>query len=156
MATSTSQHPMTSTNPQDTPFHPSTSTENKQNVPPESEHSTSGPLSVSIPDGSHNSQREIRRNSLGEILQSPIDTWQPNLNRTQSWNQEDRKRRFYAGELSPTRSKALVGVEKGFTEVGEDAEDTSPDGVMMKKKDEKDSWECGKVGGYGSGANTAV
>jgi len=148
---------MTSTKPQDIPY--TSSPEKEQPPTTGSEHSTIEPLSISIPGGRRNSQGEIRHNSMGEILQSPTDTWQPNLNRTQSWNQEDLKRRFYAGELSPTRSKALVGMEKGFTEVGEGAEGTSPtspDGVMMKKKAVKDPWKCGKIGGYGSGANTAV
>ncbi|ESZ93362.1 hypothetical protein SBOR_6259 [Sclerotinia borealis F-4128] len=43
------------------------------------------PLEVSIPDG--------RRNSLGEALHSPIETWKPNLLvRNQSWNHQDLKR----------------------------------------------------------------
>jgi hypothetical protein len=46
-------------------------------------------------------------------------------------------------------------VEKGFTEVVEGVESTSPDGVTMKKT-VTETWKCGKIGGYGSGANTAV
>ncbi|APA13750.1 predicted protein [Sclerotinia sclerotiorum 1980 UF-70] len=39
---------------------------------------------VSIQDG--------RRNSLGEPLQSSVETWKPNLVRNQSWNHQDLKR----------------------------------------------------------------
>lgn len=74
--------------------------------------------------------------------------------RTQSWNQEDLKRRFYAGSLDPATSKALEGEEKGFTEVREE----EGDGVMMKEseKHHHHQWTLGKIGGYGSGGNTAV
>ena len=68
--------------------------------------------------------------------------------RTQSWNKEDLKREFYAGELDPATSKALVGEEKGFTEVGEDG--------VKPVKDHHHHLTLGKIGGHGSGANTAV
>jgi len=73
--------------------------------------------------------------------------------RTQSWNQEDLKRSFYAGELDPATSKALEGEDKGFTEVREEG-----GGVMMKEGEEHHQrhWTLGKIGGHGSGGNTAV
>jgi len=125
---------MTDTKPQDVPLHLSSN----QKPASGTEHSPLPP--ISIPDG--------RRNSQGEILKSPTETWKPNMARTQSWNQEDLKRRFYAGELDPATSKALVGEEKGFTEAG-------ADGVKPDKKHHH-HWTLGKVGGHGSGANTAV
>ena len=39
---------------------------------------------VDLPDG--------RRNSQGEALKSPVSTWTPSFERTQSWNQQDLKR----------------------------------------------------------------
>jgi hypothetical protein len=63
--------------------------------------------SVKIPDG--------RRNSMGETLPSPTETWKPNLARNQSWNQEDLKRKYVMTELE--KDKSVQG--GGFTEVGE-------------------------------------
>ncbi|TVY89160.1 hypothetical protein LAWI1_G007625 [Lachnellula willkommii] len=111
---------------------------------PSSDTSPSTLPPVSIPDG--------RRNSQGEVLKSPTETWKPNMARTQSWNQEDLKRRFYAGSLDPATSRALEGEEKGFTEVREEDE-----GAMMKESEKHHhQWTFGKIGGYGSGGNTAV
>lgn len=68
---------------------------------------------ISIPDG--------RRNSEGETIPSPNETWCPNLNRQQSWDREDLKRQFYQYSLSGGGQgrKGEVGEEKGFTEVKE-------------------------------------
>jgi hypothetical protein len=56
---------------------------------------------VQIPDG--------RKNSQGESLQSPTESWQPSFQRRQSWNQQDLKRQVYIGELDS-------GEGAGFTE----------------------------------------
>jgi hypothetical protein len=62
---------------------------------------------IRIPDG--------RRNSQGEILSSPTETWKPKMNRVQSWNQEDLKRKAYQVEMRDCEQ----GQGTGFTEGGE-------------------------------------
>jgi len=59
-----------------------------------------------IPDG--------RRNSKGEILSSPTESWRPKMNRVQSWNQEDLKRKAYQVEMG----ECDKGQGTGFTEGG--------------------------------------
>lgn len=50
-------------------------------------------------------------------MTSPIESWRPNINRTQSWNQQDLKRELQkdAGAAGASGS----GDRKGFTEGGE-------------------------------------
>ncbi|KAG9234984.1 hypothetical protein BJ875DRAFT_287353 [Amylocarpus encephaloides] len=62
------------------------------------------PPTVAIPDK--------RRNSIGEHLHSPNETWRPATNRQQSWSQEDLKRECYMRDMCST------GI--GFTEVVEE------------------------------------
>jgi len=62
---------------------------------------------IRIPDG--------RRNSQGEILPSPTESWRPKMNRVQSWNQEDLKRKAYQVEMGECEK----GQGMGFTEGGE-------------------------------------
>jgi len=133
----TIEHPKTTTAPHDIPAHHPTSDTSPSTLP-----------HIPTSDG--------RRNSKGEILKSSIETWKPNNARTQSWNQEDLKRRFYAGELDPATSKALEGEEKGFTEVV--GEEDGGSGFMTKvgEKQHHHHWSLGKIGGHGSGGNTAV
>jgi hypothetical protein len=57
---------------------------------------------IEIPDG--------RRNSQGETLKSPVASWKPSFERTQSWSQQDLKREVQKGELSKAEGAA------GFTE----------------------------------------
>ncbi|KAI9651208.1 hypothetical protein NHQ30_001246 [Ciborinia camelliae] len=77
------------------PTHPATSTE------------------VSIPDG--------RRNSQGEALHSPIETWKPNLVRNQSWNQQDLKRLHVEEGLKKENWSNDDGVAGlGYTHGGEE------------------------------------
>ena len=57
---------------------------------------------IDIPDG--------RRNSQGEALKSPIATWKPTFERTQSWNRQDLKREVQKGELEKGSESA------GFSE----------------------------------------
>jgi len=61
---------------------------------------------IRIPDG--------RRNSQGEILPSPTESWRPKMNRVQSWNQEDLKRKAYQVEMGDCEK----GQGTGFTEGG--------------------------------------
>jgi hypothetical protein len=61
---------------------------------------------IRIPDG--------RRNSQGEILASPAESWRPKMNRVQSWNQEDLKRKAYQVEMG----ECVKGQGTGFTEGG--------------------------------------
>lgn len=63
---------------------------------------------IHIPDG--------RKNSVGELLPSPTESWKPNFQRTQSWNQEDLKRLITQSELEKKRAE---GQGTGFTEGGE-------------------------------------
>ena len=81
------------------PFHPSSS--------PQS--TTTKPTPIKIPDG--------RRNSHGEVLGSPTETWRPKLDRTQSWNREDLKRVVYKEMVE--REVEEAGEDMGFTEVEE-------------------------------------
>jgi len=60
-----------------------------------------------MPDG--------RRNSHGEVLPSPIESWRPDIKRKQSWKQEDLKRNFYEREMKDRE----VGQGTGFTEGAE-------------------------------------
>jgi len=60
---------------------------------------------VKIPDG--------RRNSKGDVVVSPTETWRPNIERKQSWCQEDLKRQILETQLEKTEEG------KGFTEVEE-------------------------------------
>jgi hypothetical protein len=55
-----------------------------------------------------------RRNSQGEVLSSPIESWKPDLKRRQSFKQEDLKRTVYSAEMCDE-----PGAERGFTEGGE-------------------------------------
>ncbi|KAG4026224.1 hypothetical protein MFRU_043g00280 [Monilinia fructicola] len=71
------------------PIHPSSPSSTTHSQATESSSTTTHPQSskieVPIPDG--------RRNSLGEPLHSPLETWTPNLlKRNQSWNHQDLKR----------------------------------------------------------------
>jgi hypothetical protein len=74
--------------------------------------------STSTGTDSHNSSPLIdgRRNSHGDILASPIDSWKPDFKRTQSFKQEDLKRTVYSAEMIDGNGKAAEG---GFTEGGE-------------------------------------
>ena len=56
-----------------------------------------------------------RRNSQGEVIPSPTESWKPNFARKQSWNQEDLKRKVYMSELEAKKAK---GQGMGFTEGG--------------------------------------
>ncbi|CAD6452924.1 3e469e0b-0b4a-4d98-90c5-0d329bbefc28 [Sclerotinia trifoliorum] len=73
-----------------TPAQTSTSYHDEASLPhhtksaPNTTTSQSTEAEVSMPDG--------RRNSLGEPLQSSVETWKPNLVRNQSWNHQDLKR----------------------------------------------------------------
>jgi len=60
-------------------------------------------MNIKIPDG--------RRNSQGEMIPSPVESWKPNLQRRQSWNREDLKREHVLGELGKKKD------DTGFTEV---------------------------------------
>jgi len=64
-------------------------------------------VQVKIPDG--------RKDSTGEPLASPTETWRPTFERKQSWNPQDLKRQMLAGEL---KKEGHGG--QGFTEVGEE------------------------------------
>lgn len=66
----------------------STNYTNAQNAQAEKAQQTA---KVSIPDG--------RRNSVGQELPSPVETWKPNLARNQSWNQQDQKRKIVENRL---------------------------------------------------------
>ncbi len=59
--------------------------------------------------------KDGRRNSEGEVLESPTGTWQPRINRTQSWNREDMKREVFKEMVE--REVAVDGEEVGYTEV---------------------------------------
>ena len=66
------------------------------------------PTEIRIPDG--------RKNSVGEALPSPVETWKPNFARRQSWKFEDLKREHVAAGLTKNtndKNEALGG----FTEV---------------------------------------
>jgi hypothetical protein len=100
------------TNTNNLPIHlPTASSQNyetaaaKSQISAATEHARK--TAVRIPDG--------RRNSQGEIIPSPTETWKPNFSRTQSWNPEDMKRQYYISELE-TNKKTQGG---GFTEGGE-------------------------------------
>jgi hypothetical protein len=56
-----------------------------------------------------------RRNSQGEVLPSPTETWKPSMNRVQSWSREEFKRVVYKGEMV----NGDKGQGTGFTEGGE-------------------------------------
>jgi hypothetical protein len=64
------------------------------------------PAAIKIPDG--------RRNSMGEKLPSPVETWKPNFARRQSWKMEDLKREHLMTELTKKKGE---DVGAGFTEV---------------------------------------
>ena len=100
------------TNTNNLPIHPTTaSSQNYETAAAESQTSAAtehaGETAVRIPDR--------RRNSQGEIIPSPTETWKPNVARSQSWNQEDMKRLYYISELEKNK-KPQGG---GFTEGGE-------------------------------------
>jgi len=112
MATQTAQQPSTtsgspnapSTTLAGIPFHPtSTNYVDAQSAPT----NTNATQPIRIPDG--------RRNSLGEILSSPTESWKPKMNRVQSWNQEDLKRKAYQVQMGECEK----GQGTGFTEGGE-------------------------------------
>jgi hypothetical protein len=69
-------------------------------------HADAQAQTIRIPDG--------RRNSQGEILPSPTESWKPKMNRVQSWNQEDLKRKAYQVEMGECEK----GQGTGFTEGG--------------------------------------
>jgi hypothetical protein len=73
----------------------------------EAQQTSSSPTSIKIPDG--------RRNSQGEMIPSPVESWKPNFARRQSWNREDLKREHVLGELVKKREE---GMGTGFTEQG--------------------------------------
>jgi len=106
MATETVKQPATgspnapSTTKAGIPFHP-TST----NYADAQAHANAAEP-IRIPDG--------RRNSQGEILASPTESWRPKMNRVQSWNQEDLKRKAYQVEMGECEK----GQGTGFTEGG--------------------------------------
>lgn len=58
-----------------------------------------------MPDG--------RRNSSGEGIPSPIESWKPDFTRRQSWNREDLKREHVAAQLEGGEGE---GIGTGFTE----------------------------------------
>jgi len=61
---------------------------------------------VKIPDG--------RRTSTGEAITSPTETWRPNYERKQSWNQEDLKRQLMMSGIEKVAGTEVRGT--GFTE----------------------------------------
>lgn len=63
---------------------------------------------IKIPDG--------RKNSTGEAVVSPTETWRPNFTRKQSWCQQDLKREILQTELDKQTDE---GQGTGFTEGGE-------------------------------------
>jgi len=87
---------------------------NEATLPIHSTSSNPTPLDVQIPDG--------RRNSQGEVLHSPIETWKPNLLvRNQSWNHQDLKRQHVEGELKKENWDNDVGAQAmGYSHGGED------------------------------------
>ncbi|KAH8659188.1 hypothetical protein BGZ60DRAFT_345432, partial [Tricladium varicosporioides] len=80
MATSTSQS-ATMAQPANIPLHSSSHEPHEASI--SSSKRSTVPV-IAIPDR--------RRNSFGESMHSPCETWRPDLNRTQSWNAEDLKR----------------------------------------------------------------
>ncbi|PQE14283.1 hypothetical protein CJF31_00006838 [Rutstroemia sp. NJR-2017a BVV2] len=82
-------------------------------------HSTStNPTNITIPDG--------RRNSKGEELASPTQTWRPNPARTQSWDLQAYKRDMQWAGLKKENeggSQGGKGEFLGFTEVKEEREE---------------------------------
>jgi len=62
------------------------------------------PSQIKMPDG--------RKNSVGENLPSPVETWKPNFARRQSWKMEDLKREHVAADLTKKKN------DGGFSEVG--------------------------------------
>ncbi|KAF7859548.1 hypothetical protein EAF04_008629 [Stromatinia cepivora] len=102
MASTTSTSTST-TLPQTNPtYHDEGSLPHHSKPTPNTTASQSTETKVSIPDG--------RRNSLGEPLQSSIETWKPNLVRNQSWNQQDLKRLHVEAGLKKEEWKNDVGV----------------------------------------------
>jgi hypothetical protein len=77
-------------------------------------HSTStNPTKITIPDG--------RRNSKGEELPSPTQTWKPNFARTQSWDPQAYKRDMQWAVLNKEKeNQGGKGEFSGFTEVKEE------------------------------------
>ncbi|CAG8983123.1 hypothetical protein HYALB_00004566 [Hymenoscyphus albidus] len=71
--------------------------------------SSSSPPSIAIPDR--------RRNSIGEHLHSPNETWRPSATRRQSWDREALKREVYVKQMGPGGGK---GDGMGFTEIDEE------------------------------------
>jgi hypothetical protein len=106
MATETAKQPATSspnapsTTKAGVPFHPTSS-----NYANAQAHANTAEQ-IHIPDG--------RRNSQGEVLPSPTESWKPKMNRVQSWNQEDLKRKAYQVEMGECEK----GQGTGFTEGG--------------------------------------
>lgn len=78
---------------------------NYVNAQLESQNSPTSPTVV-IPDG--------RRNSRGQAIQSPTETWKPNFGRKQSWNQEDLKRELMMSGIDKPKESTAAGL--GFTE----------------------------------------
>ncbi|KAG0649321.1 hypothetical protein D0Z07_4364 [Hyphodiscus hymeniophilus] len=62
------------------------------------------PTETKVPDG--------RKNSVGEMLPSPVETWKPNFARRQSWKFEDLKREHVAADFTKStneKNEALGG-----------------------------------------------
>ncbi|KAM3085107.1 hypothetical protein ACMFMG_003539 [Clarireedia jacksonii] len=69
--------------------------------------------------------KDGRRNSKGEELASPTQTWRPNPARTQSWDHQAYKRDMQWAGLKKENeqpSKKAAGEFSGFTEVKEEQE----------------------------------
>lgn len=80
---------------------------NAQKESPTTVHTEEYSQPMKIPDG--------RRNSVGENLPSPTESWTPTFTRNQSWNREDLKRQAYVVE---ELEKKKEGQGSGFTEGG--------------------------------------
>jgi len=65
------------------------------------------PNEIRIPDG--------RKNSVGEHLPSPVETWKPNFARRQSWKMEDLKREHVAAKFDKQNNEKNEALG-GFTE----------------------------------------
>ena len=98
METTSATTQSTSVQPSDLPF---------RNTATQESSDTFAPMQIKVPDG--------RRNSQGEKIPSPVETWKPNFARRQSWNREDLKREHVMSQLTKKNDE---GMGAGFTEVG--------------------------------------
>lgn len=102
--------------PQNLPFHPSsdnyTTAANTQEQKVLSEKSSSQTADIPA-DG--------RKNSNAGETSPVLENWKPNLDRKQSWNQQDFKRENVKRVLERRESLGLdvAGVKTGFSEVAE-------------------------------------